>query len=154
MLVVMLLLLAGVRWCNNHYVFQKRDSKQPTTQQSSSERKKKNNANSDNSYSKNNQNEKIAVAEKNDIPQKVWNVLKYVDENGSAPEGYVGGREFMNREKKLPKTTAEGERIAYQEWDVNPKKRNVNRGTERLITGNDNSAYFTKNHYKSFIKIR
>jgi len=87
------------------------------------------------------------------IPSKVYEVLKYIRENNSAPDGYVGGRKFGNYEKLLPKKEPSGRRINYQEWDVNPKKQGRNRGVERLITGSDGKAYFTNNHYKSFVEI-
>lgn len=87
------------------------------------------------------------------IPQKVYEVLKYIKENGSAPDGYVGGRKFGNYEKLLPQKDDNGRRINYQEWDVNPKKQGRNRGAERLVTGSDGRAYYTKNHYKSFINV-
>lgn len=84
------------------------------------------------------------------IPQKVYEVLKYIKENGEAPDGYVGGRKFGNYEKLLPQKDENGHKINYQEWDVNPKKQGRNRGAERLVTGSDNKTYYTKNHYKSF----
>lgn len=84
------------------------------------------------------------------IPQKVYEVLKYIKENGTAPEGYVGGRKFGNYEKLLPQKDENGRRINYEEWDVNPKQKGRNRGAERLVTGSDGRAYYTKNHYKSF----
>lgn len=87
------------------------------------------------------------------IPQKVYEVLKYIKENGVAPEGYVGGRKFGNYEKLLPQKDDNGRRINYQEWDVNPKQKGRNRGAERLVTGSDGRAYYTKNHYKTFIEI-
>lgn len=87
------------------------------------------------------------------IPQKVYEVLKYIEENGTAPEGYVGGRKFGNYEKLLPQKDENGRRINYQEWDVNPKQKGRNRGAERLVTGSDGRAYYTKNHYKSFINV-
>ena len=87
------------------------------------------------------------------IPQKVYEVLKYIKENDSAPEGYVGGRKFGNYEKQLPQKDENGRRINYQEWDVNPKQQGRNRGAERLVTGSDGRAYYTKNHYKSFINV-
>ena len=90
---------------------------------------------------------------KSKIPQKVYEVLKYIKENGTAPDGYVGGRKFGNYEKQLPQKNENGRRINYQEWDVNPKKQGRNRGAERLVTGSNSKAYFTKNHYKSFIEI-
>jgi ribonuclease T1 len=89
----------------------------------------------------------------NKIPQRVYEVLKYVKQNGTAPDGYVGGRKFGNYEKQLPQKDENGRQINYQEWDVNPKKQGRNRGAERLVTGSNSKAYFTKNHYKSFIEI-
>lgn len=87
------------------------------------------------------------------IPAYVLDVLQYVRQNGHAPEQYVGGREFQNREQRLPRNTPGGERIRYSEWDVHPKVPGQNRGAERLITGSDHSAWYTKDHYKIFEKI-
>jgi ribonuclease T1 len=98
----------------------------------------------DNDYQTNKQNK---------IPHKVYEVLKYVKENGTAPDGYVGGRKFGNYEKQLPQKDENGLQINYFEWDVNPKQKGRNRGAERLVTGSNAKAYFTKNHYKSFIEI-
>jgi ribonuclease T1 len=91
---------------------------------------------------------------RDDIPEKVLKVLRYVDENGTAPDGYVGGRRFKNLEGLLPKKDVQNKRINYQEWDVNPKIEGKNRGKERLVTGDDQSAYFTNDHYQSFKKIK
>lgn len=88
------------------------------------------------------------------VPEKAMNILKIVDKEGAAPAGYEGGRTFLNVEKLLPQTDAQGRRIKYREWDVNPLKPGVNRGAERLVTGSDGSAYYTDDHYKSFKKIR
>jgi guanyl-specific ribonuclease Sa len=88
------------------------------------------------------------------VPEKVALVLKHVDDNGRAPQGYVGGRTFANREKRLPRSDKAGRPIRYREWDVNPKVRGRNRGAERLVTGSDRSAYYTADHYRTFIKIR
>jgi len=79
----------------------------------------------------------------NDVPKKVIKVYEY-----------VGGRIFQNRERKLPKSSNNGNRIEYKEWDVNPKKPGKNRGAERLITGDNRSAYYTKDHYKTFIQFK
>lgn len=84
---------------------------------------------------------------------KALKVLKYVRENGVAIDGYVGGRRFGNYENLLPKKDKSGKRIDYQEWDVNPKIRGKNRGTERLITGSDGKAYYTNDHYRSFVVV-
>jgi ribonuclease T1 len=88
------------------------------------------------------------------VPTKALKVLKYVRENGVAIEGYVGGRKFGNYEGLLPKKDGSGKRINYQEWDVNPKTEGKNRGKQRLITGSDEKAYYTSDHYKSFVEIK
>jgi ribonuclease T1 len=96
--------------------------------------------------------EELSTSE--DVPDKVLKVLSYIDENGEAPEGYVGGRKFKNLEGLLPKKDQSDRRINYQEWDVNPKIEGQNRGKERLVTGDDLSAYYTNDHYQSFKKIK
>jgi len=88
------------------------------------------------------------------VPDKVARVLEHIDKYGRAPKGYVGGRTFGNRERRLPRRDQAGKPIRYQEWDVNPKIRGKNRGAERLVTGSDGTAYYTPDHYKTFIKIR
>ncbi len=88
------------------------------------------------------------------IPSKVYVILKYVETFHEPKDGYVGGRVFHNFEGLLPKQNTNGDKITYREWDVNPKQGIMKRGKERLITGDDNSAWYTNNHYKSFIKIR
>jgi ribonuclease T1 len=90
----------------------------------------------------------------NKIPQKVYTVLEYIRAHNDAPAGYVGGRNFQNREGRLDKKDASGKKIVYQEWDVNPKTRGVNRGAERLITGSDNRAWYTNDHYKNFQEVK
>jgi ribonuclease T1 len=88
------------------------------------------------------------------VPTKALKVLKYVRENGVAIEGYVGGRKFGNYEGLLPKKDGSGKRVNYQEWDVNPKTEGKNRGKQRLITGSDGKAYYTGDHYGSFVEIK
>lgn len=88
-----------------------------------------------------------------DIPFYVIEVRKYVRTFHEPKEGYVGGRKFMNFEGRLPKRTAGNVKINYKEWDVHPKIKGQNRGEERLVTGDDNSDWYTKDHYKTFIKV-
>jgi ribonuclease T1 len=95
------------------------------------------------SASKNNRN----------IPKNVFDVLSFVRDNGQAPDGFVGGRTFQNRENRLEKTTPDGRKIKYREWDVFPKTQGKNRGTHRLITGDDGSAWYTSDHYKTFKSV-
>jgi ribonuclease T1 len=88
------------------------------------------------------------------IPQKVYRVLKYIKQHNEAPQGYIGGREFKNREKRLRQKTSEGRRIKYREWDVNPKSQGRNRGRERLVTGDDETSWYTADHYNTFTEIK
>jgi len=93
------------------------------------------------------------VSEKNiDVPDYVYEILIYIRTHNEAPEGYVGGRVFQNRERRLPATDDSGYRIRYREWDVHRKIRGKDRGAERLITSG-NSAYYTGDHYRTFIHI-
>lgn len=88
-----------------------------------------------------------------EIPDYAIEVLEEIRQTGKAPKGYVGGRTFQNREKRLPKKDASGKKIKYREWDVHRKVKGKNRGAERLVTGSDGSAYFTSDHYDSFTKM-
>lgn len=88
------------------------------------------------------------------VPRYVLDVLAYVRIHNEAPDNYVGGRTFENRERRLPQKSPDGKNIRYREWDVLPKIRGQNRGAERLVTGSDKSAYYTKDHYRTFIKIK
>ena len=88
------------------------------------------------------------------IPSKVYAVLKYIRANHHAMPGYVGGRIFSNREERLPREDNAGRPILYHEWDVNPKREGQNRGTERIITGSDDRAWYTNDHYQSFKEIK
>lgn len=87
------------------------------------------------------------------IPKKALQVLQYIQKNGKAPNGYIGGKKFHNREKKLPQLNNINELATYTEWDVNPKVQNKNRGTQRIVISNDGTAWYTADHYNTFIKI-
>ncbi len=82
------------------------------------------------------------------VPQKVYDVLSMLQERKGVPlPGYVGGRSFENRERRLPAGR-------YREYDVNPKVAGKNRGAERLvIEQRTGKAYYTKDHYRSFVLI-
>ena len=85
---------------------------------------------------------------------KFTNTLKIIRETGRAPKGFKGGSTFANDGRGggqvLPKKDAAGNPITYKEWDVNPYRKGVNRGAERIVTGSDGSAYYTNDHYKTF----
>lgn len=91
-------------------------------------------------------------------PDRVMRTLALIDaglwpEAAQAP-GTRGGATFRNNERRLPTTGADGRRLRFQEWDVNPKKPHRGRDAERVVTADDGSAWFTLDHYRSFTQIR
>ena len=86
--------------------------------------------------------------------ESAWKVLARVDSAGSPLPGYKGGRSFGNYEGRLPSVDSSGNPLTYREWDVNPYVKGVNRGGERVVTGSDGSAYYTRDHYDSFTMFR
>jgi ribonuclease T1 len=86
-----------------------------------------------------------SVTTDSDIPEKARTVLAEIQKrNGEPPRGYVGGRTFSNRERRLP-------RGSYREYDVNPKKPGRSRGAERIvIEQRTGKAYYSRDHYETF----
>jgi ribonuclease T1 len=104
------------------------------------------------------ENPKEVIIEKQEIkndkvPDEAYEVANYVYEYNEAPKGYVGGRKFENREKRLPKTDAKNKYIEYKEYDIYPKQQGKNRGPHRIVLGSDHKRYYTGNHYKTFIEF-
>jgi RHS repeat-associated protein len=97
------------------------------------------------------------AAPKELIPQHVTDVLKAIRHNNAASKGYKGGGSFANDGRGggqlLPKLDSAGKPITYREFDVNPFHKGVTRGTDRIVTGSDGKAYFTNDHYSTFIEI-
>jgi guanyl-specific ribonuclease Sa len=89
-----------------------------------------------------------AADQSQEVPDKVYELLGEIQRlQGSPPPGYVGGRSFQNRERRLP-------RGQYREYDVDPKVPGQIRGPERLvIEQRTGMAYYTKDHYRTFIKV-
>jgi ribonuclease T1 len=80
--------------------------------------------------------------------ERARDVLAAIEQRDGAPlPGYVGGREFHNRERRLPAGR-------YREYDVHPRIKGQDRGAERLvverITGR---AYYTGDHYRTFVPL-
>ncbi|EGD55016.1 ribonuclease domain-containing protein [Gordonia neofelifaecis] len=102
--------------------------------------------------------EATVAANADQAPTRVTATLAKID-SGRWPEaanapGTHGGDTFRNNERKLPVKTDAGRRITYKEWDVNPKKPNRGRDAERIVTGSDGSAWYTLDHYRTFVEIR
>jgi guanyl-specific ribonuclease Sa len=88
------------------------------------------------------------------IPVHARETLAYVRQHGFAPPGYVGGRVFGNYEGLLPRYNARRKRIEYREWDVRLKAEGRSRGAERLVTGSDGRAWYSADHYRTFIEVK
>lgn len=88
------------------------------------------------------------------IPKQAYKIYNYIILYGKAPDNYIGGREFKNIEKRLPLRNKKKEKIKYREWDIWPKKYGKNRGPERLVTSDDGRAWYSPNHYKSFMELK
>jgi guanyl-specific ribonuclease Sa len=91
------------------------------------------------------------------VPQRARAVADIVRQTGQSMPGYKGGRAFRNDARgggqQLPSTDAVGNGISYREWDVNPLRPGFDRGPERVVTGSDGSAYYTADHYQTFVPI-
>jgi len=86
------------------------------------------------------------------VPSKAQDMTNQIKgNNGTPPKGYKGGRTFNNEPvgggQKLP------DGINYKEYDVNPYVKGQGRGTERIVIGDDGSAWYTNDHYNTFTKI-
>ncbi len=82
------------------------------------------------------------------IPAKALRVLEIIRSTGQAPEGYVGGRVFQNREGRLP---ADGD---YREFDIDPRPEHGGRNAERIIVEwNTKKAWYTGDHYQTFLPL-
>jgi RHS repeat-associated protein len=93
------------------------------------------------------------------IPETAEKVADYaLEKNGASMRGWKGGSRYQNDGREggeiLPEQDAQGAPITYKEYDVWPKGPGYNRGADRVVIGSDNSAYFTNNHYQSFIQIK
>ncbi|MET4609494.1 ribonuclease T1 [Rhodococcus sp. PvR044] len=92
------------------------------------------------------------------VPAAAVATLQKIDE-GTWPDSAVapgtkGGDRFGNRERQLPTTDGSGRAVGYREWDVNPKQRGKPRDAQRIVTGSDGSAWYTGDHYTTFVRMR
>jgi ribonuclease T1 len=81
-------------------------------------------------------------------PDKAYALLEALQRrNGETLPGYVGGKVFQNRERRLP-------RGRYKEYDVNRRVPGRSRDAERLVIEQDTGkAYYTKDHYRTFLPL-
>lgn len=81
-------------------------------------------------------------------PQKAHDLLAQLQARHGEPlPGYIGGREFQNRERRLPPGH-------YHEYDVNQKIRGRPRDAERIVVEQDTGkAYYNSDHYRTFTPL-
>lgn len=81
-------------------------------------------------------------------PAKAYALLETLQRrNGEPLPGYVGGKVFQNRERRLP-------RGRYKEYDVNRKVPGRSRDAERVVIEQDTGkAYYTDDHYRTFFPL-
>lgn len=73
-------------------------------------------------------------------------------DKGVPPAGYKGGKLFQNEPRGNAQKLPVG--VKYKEYDIHSYKKGENRGTERLVFGDDGSVWYTKDHYKTFIRLK
>ncbi|WP_254206998.1 ribonuclease domain-containing protein [Nocardia alni] len=85
------------------------------------------------------------------VPGQAWQTLKLIDAGQWPPHdgsGTKGGTTWTDREGTLPHNAH------YLEWDVNIKQPGHTRDAERIITGDNGTAYYTGDHYATFCQMR
>ncbi|MFG2524426.1 DUF6531 domain-containing protein [Streptomyces sp. NPDC048527] len=96
------------------------------------------------------------------VPEESKAVLRDIREFGVEAQGAGPQRmgpsvpvPFENNGKggayKLPEFDSQGNPIKYREWGTVQSIDNPNWGGERVVTGNDGSAYYTPTHYQTYI---
>ncbi|MET0952703.1 MAG: ribonuclease domain-containing protein [Aeromicrobium sp.] len=89
-----------------------------------------------------------AGAATSQLPVQARDTLELIDAGGPFPYDRDGAV-FMNRERLLPRH----ERGFWREYTV-PTPGESDRGPRRLVVGEDGSAYYTADHYRSFRQVR
>ena len=94
------------------------------------------------------------VAPRDPVPPHAREALAYVRKHGFPAPGFMGGRVYGNYEGVLPRYDTRRKRIEYREWDVRPRAQGRNRTPERLVTGSDGRAWYTADHFKTFVEVK
>ena len=90
----------------------------------------------------------------NSIPQEAYDTYEYVtSHNGTPKNGYKGGSTYAN-DGRAGSAVLPEEYAPFREYDIYPKIKNVSRGTERIvISDTGSSAWYTSDHYKTFVRL-
>jgi RHS repeat-associated protein len=83
------------------------------------------------------------------VPAKVKGILAHLRaHNWSPPKGVKGGKAFYNKQGRLPRGGS------YKEFDVDVKVQGQQRASGRIVVDmNTGSAWYTPDHYDTFIPI-
>ena len=91
------------------------------------------------------------------VPDRAWQTLKLIDAGHWPPNdgsGTKGGTTWANKDGVLPRTDSAGNPIHYLKWDVNRKQPGQPRDAERIVTGDDGSAWYTPDRFQTFERMR
>lgn len=87
------------------------------------------------------------------VPQNAIDTAKQIKQNnGIPPQEYKGGREFKNDGRDGGQVLPQN--ITFKEYDIHPHVKGQNRGAERIVIGNDDSVWYTNDHYTTFTRIK
>jgi ribonuclease T1 len=95
----------------------------------------------------------VQACSENNIPRAAYMALLYYDLYKQAPPSFNGIKKFYGDRSPLPKQDQAGNPIAYIESDIYPVIPKINRGAQRIVVGENGTAYYTPNHYQSFVEI-
>src|SRR5262245_39849047 len=87
------------------------------------------------------------------VPRAAYIALLYYERYQQAPPGFIPVKTFYVTNNQLPETDDSGKAIIYIESDVSPSLPGINRGRQRIVIGSNGIAYYTDDHYRTFIKI-
>lgn len=92
------------------------------------------------------------------VPNEARRVLAEVRKRkGANLRGYRGQAVYRNDPKpytqRLPTHDHSGT-ITYKEYDLFPKAKGIDRGPHRLVVGSNGRAYYTPNHYATFVEMK
>ncbi|MFE1555854.1 ribonuclease domain-containing protein [Streptomyces sp. NPDC058734] len=91
------------------------------------------------------------------VPEQAWRTLSLIDAGQWPPNdgsGTRGGSAWANPERALPATDAAGNPVRYLEWDVNRKQPDQVRDPERIVTGDDGTAWYSPDLLRTFEQMR
>jgi ribonuclease T1 len=83
-----------------------------------------------------------------ELPHEARNTLELIKQGGPFPYGR-DGTVFGNFEKRLPPR----QRGYYREYTV-PTPGRRDRGSRRIVVGQNGECYYTEDHYRTFRMIR